>query len=203
MGIAGGWSHSLGVKSDGTVVAWGRNDSGQCNVPAPNADFVTVAAGASHSLGLKSDGTIVAWGSNSHGECIVPPPNTGFVAVAGAGDHSLALRSSPPSALYDPMSGGMSNPDMLRILSVAPNPFATSADIIFEARESGPVSVTVHDVGGRHVTTAVLGSLATGRHRVAWDAHDAAGVRVASGVYFLRLRGVAGESRAVRVLLVP
>ena len=54
--------HSLGLKSDGTIVAWGHNGSGQCNVPAPNADFVAVAGGGYHSLGLKSDGTIVAWG---------------------------------------------------------------------------------------------------------------------------------------------
>ena len=37
--------HSLGLKSDGTIVAWGRNIYGQCNVPAPNAGFVAVAAG--------------------------------------------------------------------------------------------------------------------------------------------------------------
>jgi alpha-tubulin suppressor-like RCC1 family protein len=31
--IAGGYLHSAGVKTDGTVVAWGNNDYGQCNVP--------------------------------------------------------------------------------------------------------------------------------------------------------------------------
>ena len=45
-------------------MAWGNNDYGQCDVPAPNADFVAVAGGDDHSLGLKSDGTIVAWGDN-------------------------------------------------------------------------------------------------------------------------------------------
>ena len=38
---------------DGSIVAWGRNEFGECNVPAPNTDFVAVAAGGSHSLGLK------------------------------------------------------------------------------------------------------------------------------------------------------
>jgi len=56
--VAAGGEYSLGVKSDGTVVAWGRNNDGQCNVPSPNADFVAVAAGNVHSLGLKSDGTV-------------------------------------------------------------------------------------------------------------------------------------------------
>ena len=66
--VAGGGRHSLGLKSDGTVVAWGRNDESQCDVPAPNADFVAVAGGGGHSLGLRSDGTIVAWGYNSEGQ---------------------------------------------------------------------------------------------------------------------------------------
>ena len=81
-GWPGGIDHSLGLKSDGTIVAWGNNDDGQCNVPAPNADFVAVAAGIYHSLGLKSDGTIVAWGDNDDGQCDVPAPNADFVAVA-------------------------------------------------------------------------------------------------------------------------
>ncbi|MCK5596109.1 MAG: T9SS type A sorting domain-containing protein, partial [Candidatus Eisenbacteria sp.] len=48
----GGW-HSLGLKSDGTVVAWGRDVENQCNVPEPNADFVAVAGGSRHSLGIR------------------------------------------------------------------------------------------------------------------------------------------------------
>ena len=56
--VAGGGYHSLGLKSDGTIVAWGSNAYNSCDVPVPNADFMTVAAGGQHSLGLKSDGTI-------------------------------------------------------------------------------------------------------------------------------------------------
>ena len=52
--VAGGSLHSLGLKADGTIVAWGWNDYGQCNIPEPNEGFVAVAAGAGHSLGLKS-----------------------------------------------------------------------------------------------------------------------------------------------------
>ena len=59
MAVAGGQWHSLGLKSDGTIVAWGYNDQGQCDVPAPNADFVAVAGGELHSLGIKSSDTHV------------------------------------------------------------------------------------------------------------------------------------------------
>jgi Regulator of chromosome condensation (RCC1) repeat len=53
--IAAGYFHTVGLKSDGSVTAFGENIYGQCLVPTPNADFVAVAAGGYHSLGLKSN----------------------------------------------------------------------------------------------------------------------------------------------------
>ncbi len=90
--FAAGWAHSLGVKADGSIVAWGANHSGQCDVPPPNADFVAVEAGGYHSIGLKADGSIVAWGTNGANQCNVPPPNAGFVTVAAGMHHNLGLR---------------------------------------------------------------------------------------------------------------
>src|SRR5262245_15547371 len=52
--IAAGRSHSMALKSDGTIIAWGDNSYTQCKVPTPNGDFVAVAGGTRHSLGLKS-----------------------------------------------------------------------------------------------------------------------------------------------------
>ncbi|MBU0639807.1 MAG: hypothetical protein KKB50_13145 [Planctomycetes bacterium] len=51
--MAGGWFHSLAPKADGSIVAWGRNDLHQCDVPIPNENFVGVAAGEWFSVGLK------------------------------------------------------------------------------------------------------------------------------------------------------
>jgi len=93
VGVAGGGHHSLGLKSDGTIVACGNNAHGQCDVPAPNAGFVAVAGGEDHSLGVKSDGTIVAWGSNVAGQCDLPAPSADFVAAAGGREHSLGIRN--------------------------------------------------------------------------------------------------------------
>jgi len=61
MVIAAGGFHSLGLRPDGSILAWGFNNWGQCNVPSLNSDFIAIAAGGEYSLGLKSDGTIVAW----------------------------------------------------------------------------------------------------------------------------------------------
>jgi len=81
------------AETSGTVVAWGDNYFGECNVPAPNSDFVAVAGGYYNSLGLKSDGTVVAWGNNDYGQCDVPAPNSDFVAVSAFLLHSLGLKS--------------------------------------------------------------------------------------------------------------
>ena len=44
---------------DGTVVAVGENDNGQCNVSSWR-DIIAISAGNSFTLGLKSDGTIMS-----------------------------------------------------------------------------------------------------------------------------------------------
>ena len=46
----------------GTVVAWGQNDSHQCDVPIGLSNVVSIAAGGDFSLALKQDGTVVQWG---------------------------------------------------------------------------------------------------------------------------------------------
>jgi hypothetical protein len=46
--------HSLGLKSDGSVVAWGNNGSGQCNVPEPNSGYVAITAGSNHNIAIRS-----------------------------------------------------------------------------------------------------------------------------------------------------
>lgn len=42
--IAGGVGHSLALKSDGTVIAWGSNFYGETNVPAGLAGVVAIAS---------------------------------------------------------------------------------------------------------------------------------------------------------------
>ena len=125
MAIDAGGGSSLALKSDGTVLAWGVNASGQLGVGdivrrlTPTlvsglgfgSGVVAIDAGAAHSLALKSDGTVLAWGLNATGQLgdgttiqrttpvqvKDPADPTGFLAgvkaIAAGSAHSLALKS--------------------------------------------------------------------------------------------------------------
>ena len=61
MAIHAGDRYTVGLRSDGTVVATGDNDYGQCDVSGWT-DIVAIHAGDRYTVGLKSDGTIVTTG---------------------------------------------------------------------------------------------------------------------------------------------
>src|SRR5215204_5283319 len=118
-----GESHSLALRNDGTVWAWGSNAvaarrriSGQLGreditesstpVEVGNLDGVeAIAAGYCHSLALKDDGTVWAWGLNlmgvlgtgttyEHSSTPVQVSEVGGIETIAAGDvHSLALKN--------------------------------------------------------------------------------------------------------------
>ena len=83
--VSTGDSHSLALCSDGTLVTWGYNESGQLgdgtnttesSVPVrvnqngvlAGKTVVAIAAGSYHSLALCSDGTLATWGYNRSGQ---------------------------------------------------------------------------------------------------------------------------------------
>lgn len=123
--IAAGCYHSLALKSDGTVWAWGDNQNGQLGngtnskskypIQVKNSDgavlsnIQTIAAGEYHSLALKNDGTLWAWGDNLDGQLgngttrssnyptqVINPngsPFNNIAAIAAGGFHTLALKN--------------------------------------------------------------------------------------------------------------
>jgi len=71
--------HSLALRADGTVWAWGLNNCGQLGDGTTTnrltpvkvqglTDVVAIAAGARHSLARRKDGTVWAWGYNAYGQ---------------------------------------------------------------------------------------------------------------------------------------
>ena len=66
--ISAGSHHSLGLRHDGTVVAAGADEDGQCEVESWR-EVVEIAAGSRHSLGLTRDGRVLATGADDDGQC--------------------------------------------------------------------------------------------------------------------------------------
>lgn len=76
-----------------TVLAWGRNDEGQVQIPANLAPVTRVAAGRYHTVALLWDGTVAAWGDPTYGQPAVPAAAVGVKSIAVGDYHSLALRN--------------------------------------------------------------------------------------------------------------
>jgi hypothetical protein len=98
--IAAGSEHSLALRNDGVVIAWGMNwdllslvfgtNDGQTNVPAAATNVAAIGAGWEHSVALCSNGTVIAWGNNDYGQTNAPQYLTDVVAIAAGYYHNLA-----------------------------------------------------------------------------------------------------------------
>lgn len=86
-----GKGHTVGLKSDGTVVAVGDNTYGQCNVSSWT-NIVAIAAGDWHTVALRSDGTVLSTGSYNGTTCSTDDW-TDIVAIAAGTGFTLGLNS--------------------------------------------------------------------------------------------------------------
>jgi alpha-tubulin suppressor-like RCC1 family protein len=109
--VAAGGSHSLAVKNDGLLFAWGvstfgqlgNNDSAILPNPVGVSSWTSVEAGSDHSLAIRNDGLLFAWGLGSYGRLgdstfttkssPVQIGSSSWTSVAAGGSHSLAVKN--------------------------------------------------------------------------------------------------------------
>ncbi|HQJ06039.1 MAG TPA: chromosome condensation regulator RCC1, partial [Spirochaetota bacterium] len=77
--VSCGGSHTVALKSNKTLWAWGYNGSGQLgdgtttNKSSPvqigvSTDWARVSCGNDHTIAIKSNGALWAWGGNNYGQ---------------------------------------------------------------------------------------------------------------------------------------
>jgi len=82
------------------------------------------------------------------------------------------------------------------LLAVAPNPFNPLTEISYSLSSDGVVELRIYDAAGRKVRSLDQGFRSYGRHRVLWDGRNDSGMRLGSGVYFVKL--TAGNDATTR-----
>ena len=126
--VAAGGSHTVALRSDGMVVAWGSG-SPIANPVSLNGQVLTgvtaVSAGSAHTVALKSDGTLAAWGANHDGQITGTPQFytsaaanpvtlngqvlTGVTAISAGGFHTVALKRDGTVVVWGRNSSGQTN----------------------------------------------------------------------------------------------
>ena len=113
----------------------------------------------------------------------------------------VALQSQlrePPSIDAAAPGGDL---DGARALEPYPNPFqdATHVQYVVAGTAQQQVEIGVYDVAGRRLRSLVRGALEPGRYETFWDGADDRGVRMAKGMYFVRV--MIGNQVATRRVL--
>lgn len=92
--VAAGGEFSLGLRQDGTVLAWGDQGQGYgiTTLPPGLTNVVQIQASYSWALALKADGTVIQWGTYIGGYMKPPPVGlSNVVQIAVGPRHALAL----------------------------------------------------------------------------------------------------------------
>jgi hypothetical protein len=119
-----------------------------------------------------------------------------LVADPRGGALALAERPTLPGESLDRPTGVAA-----WLEATAPNPALDRTQVRYRLDADGPVTLTVHDAGGRRVRSLWDGWQAAGGHVLVWDGRDERSNLVPVGVYFVRIES-KGESDTKKMMIV-
>ncbi len=175
--VAAGSYHSLAVKRDGTVWAWGDNDYRQLGSGSSSTDYnvpvqassltgiISISAGGYHSLALKNDGTLLVFGYNSYGQL-------------GNGTNSVSFVPEQLTGTCLVLLTGINEITEGATVTVYPNPFTTST-ILHTDKILSAATLTVYNSIGQEVKQII---------NISGQTVTISRDNLPSGLYFLRLR---------------
>jgi hypothetical protein len=171
--VSAGSAHSLGIRQNGTLWAWGCNGNGRLgdntivsrsspvSVVGGFTDWCQVSAGAGHNLAIRQNCTLWAWGYNGQGRL---------------GDDSVVNQSSPVSVVGGFADWCHASAGSAHSLAVRTNGTAWAWGVNLNGRlgdgttvnKSSPVSVVGGFTDWCQVSAGNLHSLAVRTNGTAW-----------------------------------
>jgi hypothetical protein len=89
-----------------------------------------------------------------------------------------------------------------RLLRNAPNPLTPTTRVRYELAGKAHVTIQIFDVRGALVGVLADGVQPPGRHEVEWDGRDGRGMRVPSGVYWVRMSTSEGYQASTKLVML-
>ncbi len=83
---------------------------------------------------------------------------------------------------------GLLIPLITKLTGNYPNPFNPETNIAFSLKEAGKVTLEIYNIKGEKVRTLLKGHLDAAYHNIIWNGKDNSGKKVASGVYFYKMK---------------
>ncbi len=166
-----------------------------CTASACDAGFVSSSDLhlTATSIAVNAGATIASV-TDDYDQMDRPDSFTGKYDLGAYEYHPLSWRRSVDANLS-------AAPALRNVVTVQPNPFQGTTEIIVLVSNQGLADVSIFDVAGRRVRTVVNRELTAGSHHFEWEGIDTNGNLVSAGIYFVRVatRGGVFSQRVIRV----
>jgi len=206
VGNAAPTAPTLSSPSDGGTVQTGTPELVVSNSTDPDGGDVLTYAFSVYSDELRTNlvtsTTGVTEGSGTTSWTVDTPLTEGEYWWTSYAEDGTERGPLMDTASFAVESTGIEDPAIALSLSPArPNPFRGQTELSFTLPSAGHVELAVYSVDGRLVRTLVSGETAAGPASATWDGRDESGLRVGSGLYFVKLSAEAGVRRGKLILL--